>query len=99
MQFANILLFSFLSFNVVNADELQAHRYNLPINKKNLATCFSHALALYSGTIEKQQLLEIQSHFFVQYDIQIPNKETRTVICDLDDGQITSNPHSTNSQQ
>ncbi len=89
MQFVKILLCSLLLFSVANSDELQEHRYDLPTSKQHLPACQSQALALYSGMIEKQQLLKIQNHFFVQYDIQMPNKETRTVICDLNNGQIT----------
>ena len=88
MQFAKILLLVLSFQTVVNADESKTHRYDLPISKQYLPICHSQALVLYSGMITTQQLLKIQNHFFVQYDIQMPNKETRTVICDLNNGQI-----------
>jgi hypothetical protein len=99
MQFAKILLFSLLLFSVANADELQERRYDLPTSKQHLSACHSQALALYSGVIEKQQLLKIQNHFFVQYDIQMPNKETRTVICNLNNGQIVQSQNLADFQQ
>lgn len=88
MQFVKILLFSLLLFSVANADELLKHRYDLPTSKQYLSICQSQALTLYSGIIEKQQLLKIQNHFFVQYDIQMLNNTTRFVICDLNNGQV-----------
>ena len=88
MQLVKILLCSLLLFSVANADELQEHRYDLPTSKQHLPACHSPALALYSGIIQKQSILQLQNHFFVQYDIQMPNKETRTVVCNLNNGQI-----------
>jgi hypothetical protein len=35
----------------------------------------------------------------VQYDIQMPNKETQTVICDLDNGQIVQAQNLADFQQ
>jgi hypothetical protein len=99
MRFTKFLLLAISLLNVANADELQEHRYDLPTSKQHLSACHSQALALYSRMIEKQQLLKIQNHFFVQYDIQIPNKETRTVICNLNNGQIVQSQNLADFQQ
>jgi hypothetical protein len=88
MRFTKFLLLAIGLLDVANADELQEHRYDLPTNKQYFPTCQSQALALYAGMIEKQHLLKIQNHFFVQYHIQMLNKTTRSIICDLDNGQI-----------
>ncbi|MGB4497372.1 MAG: hypothetical protein WBI40_01620 [Methylococcaceae bacterium] len=88
MQFAKMLLLVIGFQNAVNANESKTHRYDLPTSKQYLPACHSQALVLYSGMIEKQTILRLENHFFVQYDIQMPNKATRTVICDLNNGQI-----------
>lgn len=86
MSAIKILVLSFCLFFNATASEIKG--FNLPSNKSYLNLCQKNALAVYSGKIEKQVVLEMRHHFFVQYDIQITTNETRTVMCDLENGQL-----------
>ena len=88
MPLITLFLIYFLLCCETNATELDDQVYRITSNKQYMSSCMKKSIELHNGYIKKQSIIDINKHFFVEYEIQT-QKGIWLVTCDLDTGEIT----------
>jgi hypothetical protein len=87
MKLTTLLLIYFLLFSETNAIDKDNQLYRIVTNKQYMSLCIQKYLKIRHGYIKQQSIIDINKHFFVEYEIQT-RSGLSLVVCDLNTGEI-----------